>query len=88
MTGLIGHKRQTFTAVGDVVNVADRLEKVCTPERILIDLQTYNDISHIVDARKKNGRVHHHLRRSQDGRVSRATPHQDFRRSQERVRVL
>ncbi len=53
ITGLIGHKRQTFTAVGDVVNVAARLEKVCTPERILIDLQTYNDISHIVDARKK-----------------------------------
>jgi putative nucleotidyltransferase with HDIG domain len=53
ITGLIGLKRQTFTAVGDVVNVAARLEKVCTPERILIDAQTYNDISHVVDARKK-----------------------------------
>ncbi len=53
ITGLIGLKRQTFTAVGDVVNVAARLEKVCTPEHILIDLQTYNDISHVVDARKK-----------------------------------
>ncbi len=53
ITGLIGLKRQTFTAVGDVVNVAARLEKVCTPERILIDVQTYNDISHVVDAKKK-----------------------------------
>lgn len=53
ITGLIGLKRQTFTAVGDVVNVAARLEKVCTPDRILIDLQTYNDISHVVEAKKK-----------------------------------
>ncbi len=53
ITGLIGLKRQTFTAVGDVVNVAARLEKVCTPEHILIDLETYNDISHVVEARKK-----------------------------------
>jgi class 3 adenylate cyclase len=53
ITGLIGLKRQTFTAVGDVVNVAARLEKVCTPQRILIDLQTYNEISHAVEARKK-----------------------------------
>jgi HD-GYP domain-containing protein (c-di-GMP phosphodiesterase class II) len=53
ITGLIGLKRQTFTAVGDVVNVAARLEKVCTPERILIDAHTYNDISHLVEARKK-----------------------------------
>lgn len=53
ITGLIGLKRQTFTAVGDVVNVAARLEKVCTPERILIDAETYNDVSHVVEARKK-----------------------------------
>lgn len=53
ITGLIGLKRQTFTAVGDVVNVAARLEKVCTPERILIDMQTYAEISHVVEAKKK-----------------------------------
>ncbi|MBI5775958.1 MAG: HD domain-containing protein [Nitrospirae bacterium] len=53
ITGLIGLKRQTFTAVGDVVNVAARLEKVCAPERILIDAQTYNDISHVMEAKKK-----------------------------------
>ena len=53
ITGLIGLKRQTYTAVGDVVNVAARLEKVCAPERILIDAHTYNDISHLVEARKK-----------------------------------
>ena len=53
ITGLIGLKRQTFTAVGDVVNVAARLEKVCAPEHILIDAATYHSISHVVEARKK-----------------------------------
>jgi HD-GYP domain-containing protein (c-di-GMP phosphodiesterase class II) len=52
ITGLLGIKRQAFSAIGDVVNVASRLEKVCTPERILIDLHTYNDVNHVVEARK------------------------------------
>ncbi len=52
ITGLLGIKRQAFSAIGDVVNVAARLEKVCTPERILIDSQTYTDVSHVVEAKK------------------------------------
>jgi HD-GYP domain-containing protein (c-di-GMP phosphodiesterase class II) len=52
ITGLLGIKRQAFSAIGDVVNVASRLEKVCTPERILIDSQTYSDVSHVVEAKK------------------------------------
>lgn len=53
ITGLIGLKRQTFTAIGDVVNIAARLERACSPGRVLIDRQTFDSISHVFEARRK-----------------------------------
>jgi HD-GYP domain-containing protein (c-di-GMP phosphodiesterase class II) len=53
ITGLIGSKRQTYTAIGDVVNLASRLEKLAAPGRILIDRYTYEDVARFVDAEKR-----------------------------------
>jgi class 3 adenylate cyclase len=54
ITGLIGSKRQTYTAIGDVVNLASRLEKLCAPGRVLVDRYTYEDVSRFIDARKRH----------------------------------
>ena len=53
ITGLIGSKRQTYTAIGDVVNLASRLEKLAAPGRILIDRYTYEDVARFVEAEKR-----------------------------------
>lgn len=53
ITGLIGSRRQTYTAIGDVVNLASRLEKLAPPGRILIDRYTYEDVARFVEAQKK-----------------------------------
>jgi HD-GYP domain-containing protein (c-di-GMP phosphodiesterase class II) len=53
ITGMIGSRRQTYTAIGDVVNLASRLEKLAAPGRILIDRYTYEDVSRYIDAQKK-----------------------------------
>jgi HD-GYP domain-containing protein (c-di-GMP phosphodiesterase class II) len=53
ITGLIGSRRKTYTAIGDVVNLASRLEKMAAPGRILLDRYTYEDVARFVDAQKK-----------------------------------
>ena len=53
ITGMIGSRRQTYTAIGDVVNLASRLEKLAAPGKILIDRYTYEDVARFVEAHKK-----------------------------------
>lgn len=52
IAGLIGTRRQTYTAIGDIANLAARLEKVCAPGRVLIDRYTYEDVGHFFEARR------------------------------------
>lgn len=52
IAGLIGARRQTYTAIGDIVNVAARLERHCTPGRILVDRNTHDDIRLFFETQK------------------------------------
>ena len=53
ITGVIGSKRQAYTAIGDVVNLAARLQTQCGPGLVLIDGVTYEGVRRWVEARKK-----------------------------------
>jgi adenylate cyclase len=52
ITGLIGTRRQTYTAIGDIVNLAARLEKHCAPGHVLVDRDTFEDIKVFFNGRK------------------------------------
>lgn len=41
IVGMMGVHRQAYSAIGDRVNVAKRLEEICQPERVYIDEFTY-----------------------------------------------
>jgi tetratricopeptide (TPR) repeat protein len=50
VTGLFaGGGAGNYTAVGDTVNVAARLERYCEPGRILVDATTYRQTGHLFD---------------------------------------
>ncbi|MEW6614835.1 MAG: HD domain-containing phosphohydrolase [Thermodesulfobacteriota bacterium] len=40
ITGLIGQQKKSYTAIGDVVNLAKRLEEICPPSGIFVDEET------------------------------------------------
>ena len=58
ITGLIGSRRQTYTAIGDVVNLAARLEQHCAPGQVLIDRYTHEDVKRFFETRKVHALVH------------------------------
>jgi HD-GYP domain-containing protein (c-di-GMP phosphodiesterase class II) len=49
ITGLIGSKRQAYTSIGDVVNVASRLETQCPEGGFLIDDFTYQGAERFIE---------------------------------------
>lgn len=53
ITGLIGSRRQSYTSIGDVVNLASRFEKACPPGTVLIDDFTKEGVERFVNVRLK-----------------------------------
>ena len=53
ITGLIGSKRQNYTAIGDVVNVASRVEAEGKPGIVTISENTYKAVAEFIIAKRK-----------------------------------
>jgi len=54
-TGIIGAKRQSFTAFGDTVNLASRIEGMCEPGNVTVDEATYKETREIFQFRPVSG---------------------------------
>jgi adenylate cyclase len=54
-TGIIGAKRQSFTAFGDTVNLASRIEALCKPGRVTVDEATVHECSDNFEFRPVTG---------------------------------
>ncbi len=54
-TGIIGAKRQSFTAFGDTVNLASRIEGMCEPGSVTVDEATFKECNDIFNFRPVSG---------------------------------
>lgn len=52
IVGMLGVRRQAYSALGDRVNVAKRLEEICEPGAVFIDEPTYRAIEPVVRAKR------------------------------------
>ncbi|MHB8652612.1 MAG: HD domain-containing phosphohydrolase [Terriglobia bacterium] len=52
IVGMLGVRRQAYSALGDRVNVAKRLEEICLPDKVYIDEPTYRGVEHFITATK------------------------------------
>ncbi|HLY60379.1 MAG TPA: HD domain-containing phosphohydrolase [Terriglobia bacterium] len=52
IVGMLGVRRQAYSALGDRVNVAKRLEEICQPDKVYIDEPTYRGVEHCIRATK------------------------------------
>lgn len=52
IVGMMGVNRQAYSAIGDKVNVAKRLEEICEPEKIYIDEAAYRMVEPFINVVK------------------------------------
>ncbi len=52
VVGMIGGRRQAYTAMGNCANTASRLESLCPPGSLLIDEETYQQTKHFIKVRE------------------------------------
>ena len=58
IVGMLGVRRQAYSALGDRVNIAKRLEEICEPGKIYIDEPTYRAVEPLVMATELRHREH------------------------------
>lgn len=51
VTGLVGSKRKSYTALGYLVSRARHLQAACRPGKVLVDGECYSKINHCIEAR-------------------------------------
>lgn len=50
IVGMLGVRRQAYSALGDRVNVAKRLEEICQPDKVYIDEPTFKAVEPFITA--------------------------------------